>query len=920
MAKAEEAGRAGAMPPEVAMTKRLVQPVVIALEDWVKDVESGHARQFATHILMIKALGIYSCAYLALTIMMNDVTRLQTSTMCHKLANALRLEMEARAIKAKFESTIDEDGKSKAGLWGWLAQEKLRQMGNAPPSAKKRFLADWHLKAGLTEEFQEKQLGVARLLIDLVVDSTEMFERRDENEMVQVSKNGEITYKPLVRSYLDYTDELEQMLKEGHETMARLRPMYPAMVVPPTPWTDPYTGGYLTPHLKLELIKRPHKTAYIRQMAEREEFGSVLAAVNGLQNTAWRINTRVAEVATLFFKDGVRIGTFPDLRDKPAPTMPQSLHDEKAAARANGVKVADWKKGSDAYKAWCKKAIPVYEHNDSLERKNNIKKTADTLVEARNLAEEGIVWFPWNLDNRGRMYNASNSLSDQGDDLNKGILEFAQGEPVDNADAEEDLAVQVATAWSNDGVEKGTFEERLAWTYENSDKILAVDADPVGTVDWWSSADWDKTEKIGNTAWTFLAACFEWAAFLRAKTEGRTHVSHFVYRVDGSCNGLQHYGAALRCRTTGAAVNLVPGERPADVYREVAAKTQLLVTKDLLSTDEFTARAARTFNDNVGRSFVKRPVMTTPYAVTSRGIDSQIREDVEKLLPELKKKAKELMKFVVYARTHIQAALADAVQGARLGMDFLQLVARFAADEQVPVKWSIEGFTVLQAYQRTELKQVRTFLHGKTKVLKLKKEKTTSLEIDCDNDEQLAQVEQLAEMLLLQAKADGKKNYGLRKSQQDAMKALKLEGKHSTRETISIQRPTGKLDVRRQAAGIGPNFIHAADAAHARNTIVSLLKHGVTAFSFVHDSYGVPLRHARLLDRVLREEFVKLHKKPLLQMFFDEVKEVMTDEQLAGLDAALKAHPTLGKFNGGVPIIGDLDLDDVMNSKYFFAP
>ena len=40
---------------------------------------------------------------------------------------------------------------------------------------------------------------------------------------------------------------------------------------------------------------------------------------------------------------------------------------------------------------------------------------------------------------------------------------------------------------------------------------------------------------------------------------------------DGSCNGLQHYAALGRDHLGAAAVNLVPAEKPQDVYSEIAA-------------------------------------------------------------------------------------------------------------------------------------------------------------------------------------------------------------------------------------------------------------------------------------------------------------------------------------------------------------
>jgi DNA-directed RNA polymerase len=41
---------------------------------------------------------------------------------------------------------------------------------------------------------------------------------------------------------------------------------------------------------------------------------------------------------------------------------------------------------------------------------------------------------------------------------------------------------------------------------------------------------------------------------------------------DGSCNGLQHYAALGRDRHGAESVNLIAGDKPADVYSGIAAR------------------------------------------------------------------------------------------------------------------------------------------------------------------------------------------------------------------------------------------------------------------------------------------------------------------------------------------------------------
>src|SRR3546814_16441857 len=51
-------------------------------------------------------------------------------------------------------------------------------------------------------------------------------------------------------------------------------------------------------------------------------------------------------------------------------------------------------------------------------------------------------------------------------------------------------------------------------------------------------------------------------------------VSRIPVALDGSCSGLQHFSAMLRDEEGGAAVNLLPAERPQDVYKRVAVRAQ----------------------------------------------------------------------------------------------------------------------------------------------------------------------------------------------------------------------------------------------------------------------------------------------------------------------------------------------------------
>ena len=111
-----------------------------------------------------------------------------------------------------------------------------------------------------------------------------------------------------------------------------------------------------------------------------------------------------------------------------------------------------------------------------------------------------------------------------------------------------------------------------------------------------------------------------------------------------------------------------------------------------------------------------------------------------------------------------------------------------------------------------------------------------------------------------------------------------------------------KIDVRKQVDGIVAHLVHSMDAAHMMRTINRLYAEGIRHFAMVHDSYGVHACDVDLLNRVLREEFVRIYSEPVLQNFLDQQR---------------KAHPGISLPDP--PQTGDLDIQQVLASPYFFA-
>lgn len=138
-----------------------------------------------------------------------------------------------------------------------------------------------------------------------------------------------------------------------------------------------------------------------------------------------------------------------------------------------------------------------------------------------------------------------------------------------------------------------------------------------------------------------------------------------------------------------------------------------------------------------------------------------------------------------------------------------------------------------------------------------------------------------------------------------------MEGKRIEMELLGqryrlmLQQEGDKLDRRKQAQGIAPNFVHTLDAAHMMRTTVLCVEQGITSFAMIHDSYGAHAGHADTLNYLLREAFVQQYTPDVLGQFREAL--------LAQLPPKLAAKiPPL-------PSYGTLDHEAVRDSDYFFA-
>lgn len=572
-------------------------------------------------------------------------------------------------------------------------------------------------------------------------------------------------------------------------------------IIEPDPWRSISEGGYYSPMLRKNTMMVKTSGKLQQKLLERNDLTWVQEAINAQMRVAWSVNPRVLDVLkTVWAKDlGVGIPHSEKLTppDCPVPTK-EELKERGTVLTAQELNLLD---------EWKKVASEVYTMEK--ERIAQAFQTTRIIKMANQYASYHSFWYVWYADFRGRLYTATAGFSPQGPDAAKGILRFSEGKPL-GEDGLTWLKIHIANRY---GFDKEDFPERVKWTEERHAVLLQIADDPIGNIHHWKDAD---------KPYQFLAAVFEYAecdALVSLGYKASEYVSRLPIGLDGSCNGLQNFSAMLRDEIGGAATNLVPSEKPADIYSEVAKVatkkleeldkiaievmdlvTAKLEAQDCQEAKEWLKYARENGKGSLPRSLAKRPVMTLPYGATRQSCTQYIFQDIIKN-KWTKKFSMGPWSAAVWLCHILWEAIGEVVVAARSAMSWLQKMSNGMTKINKPIVWKTkDGFVAVQNSREIETVKINTQLAG--------------------------------------------------------------------RFQVKIGSFTDRLDANKQRSGISPNFVHSQDAAHMRNTIRLAAAHGIHNIACIHDDYGTYACDTTRFQRLIRDAFVDMYQDfdPLQQL------------------------------------------------------
>ncbi|KAI1823883.1 DNA-directed RNA polymerase [Xylaria intraflava] len=573
------------------------------------------------------------------------------------------------------------------------------------------------------------------------------------------------------------------------------------MLVEPQPWSKFEKGGFLEFPSSLVRIKNGEKDQriYAEAAFDRGDLDQVTKGLDVLGQTAWQINKPVFEVMLEAWNTGEKLANIPPLDPNiPIPEEPVSSDDPMAR------------------RDWLRRVKSIENEKSGLHSERCFMNFQLDIARA---FRDQTFYFPHNMDFRGRAYPLPAYLHHMGADHVRGILRFAVGKEL-GKNGLRWLKVHLANVF---GYDKASLDERETFATDHVKDIYDSATNPLTGQRWWLEAE---------DPWQCLAACIELKAALESP-DPRTYLSHLPVHQDGTCNGLQHYAALGGDRWGAEQVNLLPSDRPADVYSAVADLVKTKIADDL-ATDNFLAKAV---DGKITRKVVKQTVMTNVYGVTFTGAKAQVLKQLEAAYPNIQTETGiDVPVLAGYVATKIFEALSTMFRGAH---DIQYWLGECAG-------------RVCRALTPEQLDRIAAEGWGSSKKTKSGRPTKRSNR-------------SFMEEILTQFRSTIVWTTPLRMPIAQPYRKTGNRVINTCLQDLTLQVPerSDPVNRRKQLQGFPPNFIHSLDASHMLLSALECNELGLS-FAAVHDSFWTHAGDTDVMNRVLRDAFVRIHSEDVI--------------------------------------------------------
>lgn len=494
------------------------------------------------------------------------------------------------------------------------------------------------------------------------------------------------------------TKEGQQLIEKLNYKLELLQPFYLPMVCPPRDWTSGVEGGYISPYIKQCKFIKTNDTEYLKSI-NKDNLPKVFEAVNTLQSTAWRINDKILDTVKYFLDNNYTIDNVLDFQDVSFTSFPENLKDKSKEELTEEDK--------ETIKKWKREVF--FQHKNDIRVKSKRFLYYQQVYIADKFRDKTI-YFPHNLDFRGRVYPIPVILNPQGTDLSKALLHFSNASLVTSEEQVDWLRVHGANCYGKD---KLSFADRVQFIKDLEKEIISYANNPTTDLG-WTEAD---------SPFMFLAFCFEYEYYLN-KDETEPFMTRLPIALDGTCNGLQHYTAILKDERMARMVNLSPSEKPSDIYQVVADMLVKKLNTLLENKDENHTLIDKWLSLGINRKVTKRPVMTLVYGATKVSCTDYIQEyltdnySLDYLhghfgVGETKEEC--LFMACQLLAKYLWEVIKEELDAACRTMHYMRQVIKAVNVQRKAIRWTSPlGIQIIQEYKQNKKVRLETELFGST--------------------------------------------------------------------------------------------------------------------------------------------------------------------------------------------------------------
>jgi len=549
------------------------------------------------------------------------------------------------------------------GLWALCQYHEARDTFMEQWEKQSHYIKNWDNRQ--QRRFVKKVMKVPRLSVKarlaLGVKLLEVAEVGGivDRKLIESQDNSKLKRRVFYRLRPEILTELHAR----HDLFQWIRPKWGPMVSPPNDWEQSdsgyWTGGYYIAGMQMRFI-RPATPGY-DQLGLTKPGDVTVEAINTIQQTEYAINPFIHAAMSLVYKNNLELGDCPKshLEDWAFPRFEgeERTHDGKLTKELQ----LHLKELEISHGEW---------HKSEADRLRMLER----LALSKDLLGYDAYWLPITLDFRTRSYTSTEMVSPQGCDFDKALCCFAIKKPQTDR-GRYWLKVHIANMF---GIDKVSYDDRVAWVDENEIHLLACAKDPINNRAWIAADNKHKWQALAAIRDLYIDP--EWT---------RVPVQR-----DGSCNGMQHWSALGRDPVGAKATNLQDAEKPEDLYTEVAEELLILLEADLKSEDPEKERWARAWLPQAkknGRALTKRSCMTYPYGVTANGIQKALVNDnhCDWLSKDVQYKA------AGYLTKKLLEAISKVVHSSYFYMQWIREVANVASAKGVVLSWPTPSGSII---------------------------------------------------------------------------------------------------------------------------------------------------------------------------------------------------------------------------------